>query len=233
MTGHVRRALSVVALIAVVSAGCNGADTPSDLGAAPTVTTSTVISSSAVTASPSTTTAVPTTSGTAAAPWAAPKLRSDQVPDVLVREWRAGGSRADCAALAPVDLGPAAGGTARRAEFGPGAWAVAWDVPGAPGRLASGAPCGDCGRGAVVVAGTGLEVERPAPTRPSVAVLPNVRRWADGSVARYGLEGGQGPAHLAQLEVAGQACVYNVSSFLGQPHLERLLDSLRFVQGAP
>ena len=205
---------ALIPLLITLLPGCSNGDD----GVAVTTTT------------PATTVAVPTTAALPAAPWGAPKLRADQVPAVLLREWEAGGSRAECAALAPSDLG-VPNGTPRRAEFGPGAWAVAWDVPGAPGRQPSGQPCASCGRGTVVVAGTGVDVGTAS--RPGPSVLPVTKRWADGSIARYGLEGSSGPAYLAQLEVSGQRCLYNVSSFLGQAHLERLLESLRFVQGAP
>lgn len=216
----------ITALLLAVLAGCSD-DDPSvgpdrSGGTAPTTTATTA------TTTPATTVPVPTTAALPAAPWAAPKLRADQVPAVLLQEWRAAGSPADCAALAPSDLGTAANGTPRRAEFGDRAWAVAWDVPGAPGRQPSGQPCPSCGRGTVVVAGTSLDVSDSLP-----GVLPGTRRWRDGSVAQYGLTGGTGPAYLAQLEVSGQRCLYNVSSFLGEAHLLRVLDSLRFVQGAP
>lgn len=219
-----------MALVVALAVGCSDDDPVTEPGqsAGTTVPTPTSIGPT----SPSTPAPTTTTTPLPAAPWAGPKLPSDQVPAVLLQEWRAGGAREDCAALAPADLGPAASGTPRRANFGERAWGVAWDVPGAPGRQASGEPCPSCGRGTVVVAGTGLDVgARGGP--PPAPVLPNVRRWADGSSARYGLEGGSGPAYLAQLEVAGERCLYNVVSFLGQAHLERLLDSLRFVEGAP
>lgn len=223
------RVLVGMALVVALAAGCRD-DDPGTTVTAPTSTTT-----APTTTVPTTTTTgagpTSTTSPLPAPPWAGPKLRGDQVPAVLVQEWRAGGAREDCAALAPADLGPAASGTPRRANFGDRAWAVAWDVPGAPGRQASGEPCSSCGRGTVVVAGTSLDVGPPG--APPPANLPNVRRWADGSSARYGPEGGTGPAYLAQLEVAGERCLYNVVSFLGQAHLERLLDSLRFVEGAP
>lgn len=210
----------MVAVLLVVLGAC----TSGDDGPEETATT--------VASAPPTTVVVPTTVRLPAAPWAAPKLRADQVPAVLLQQWRAGGSRADCAALAPSDLGAAATGTPRRADFGPDAWAVAWDVPGAPGVQPSGQPCPSCGRGTVVVAGT--TVREPIPGGlPSAAPLPNTRRWADGSAAQYGPTGGTGPGFLTQLRVAGQACLYNVTSYLSQEHLERLLESLRFVEGAP
>jgi len=225
-----------MALLVALMTGCSDGGSPSEPGQGAGTTASTVTPTTVAptTGPPTSGTVVPTstTSPLPAPPWAAPKLRADQVPAVLVQEWRAAGSRADCAALMPSDLGPATSGTARRAEFGDRAWAVAWDVPGAPGRSATGQPCADCGRGAVAVAGTSLDVPGSG-SLPGASVLPETRRWADGSVARYGLEGGSGPAFLAQLEVVGQACLYNVSSFLGQAHLERLLGSLRFVEGAP
>jgi hypothetical protein len=168
-----------------------------------------------VASTPTTTVVVPTTVRLPAAPWAGAKLRADQVPAVLLQQWRAGGSRADCAALAPSDLGAAATGTPRRADFGPDAWAVAWDVPGAPGVQPSGQPCPSCGRGTVVVAGTSVREPNP------------------GGLPQYGPTGGTGPGFLTQLRVSGQACLYNVTSYLSLEHLERLLESLRFVDGAP
>ena len=59
---------------------------------------------------------------------------------------------------------------------------------------------------------------------------PGHRSWADGSRADYGPEGGTGPNELAYLRIAGQGCLYNVWSRLGRPHLEQLLESLRFVR---
>lgn len=90
--------------------------------------------------------------------------------------------------------------------------------------------CPSCGRGAFLVAGTSLDADDAARhLRPDV--LSHERRWDDGSSARYGLEGGDGPAWHAQLEVAGQRCLYNLTSFLGRRHLEHLLDHFRFVEG--
>ena len=211
---------AAVAVLLILLGACTGGDGGS--GAAPT----TVATTSEPTLAVATTVPVP------AAPWAAPKLRRDQVPAVLLEQWRAGGSRADCAALAPSVLGAAANGTPRRAEFGPDAWAVAWDVPGAAGVQPSGQPCPSCGRGTLVVAGTALFEPRPD-RAPSPAVFANTRGWADGSVARYGHAGETGPRVGAQLRVAGQGCMYNVVSYLGQAHLEQILESLRFVEGTP
>jgi hypothetical protein len=59
---------------------------------------------------------------------------------------------------------------------------------------------------------------------------PHERRWADGSIAGYGPEGGTGPNQLAYLRIAGQGCLYNVWSRLGREHLEFLLEQLRFVE---
>ena len=53
--------------------------------------------------------------------------------------------------------------------------------------------------------------------------------WSDGSTAGYGPEAGTDPYELAYLRIAGQGCLYNVWSRLGQSHLVGLLSSIRFI----
>lgn len=144
------------------------------------------------------------------APWSRASLRWDQVPAAYRREWQKAANRAACAAIAPQSLGEGAGATPRAATFS-GGWAVAYDTPGV--------------RSAFGVAGTGSKAADPA-----YGDWPFVRRWADGSSAEYGPEGGSGPNQLAYLRIAGQQCLYNVWSRLGRDHLEYLLDQLRFVE---
>lgn len=143
-------------------------------------------------------------------PWAAEKLSADAVPGVYVTEWNEAENRRRCALIAPESLGAGEGGTPRGANFS-GGWGIAYDLPDL--------------RSAFGVAGTGAAAEDP-----SYQDWPNERLWADGSSALYGLEGGTGPNHLAYLHIAGQACLYNIWSRLGQEHLEHLLSSLRYVE---
>ena len=91
-----------------------------------------------------------------------------------------------------------------------GGWAVAYDRPDL--------------RGAFGIAGSGTTAEG------ATYAWPDTLRWADGSSAGYGPEGGTGPNQLAYLRIAGQGCLYNVWSRLGRAHLERLLAELRFVE---
>lgn len=162
-----------------------------------------------------------------AAPWSQPALRPDQVPAVLLSEWRQAENRATCAALAPQTLGDYQDAQPRTAYFS-GGWAIAYDNPGLPGRNPDGTFCPNCGRGAFGIAGTGVNVEPQ-----DIRRWPQQRVWADGSAAGYGPTGGEGPGHLAYVQVKGQRCLYNVWSFLGQEHLESLLNQLRLVQAAP
>ena len=142
------------------------------------------------------------------APWSAPPLAPGSVPPVLLEQWRRAENRTSCAPLAPARIAaPAA--EPRAATFG-GGWGVAWDTPGT--------------RSAFGVAGTGVE-----PSPDTYDDWPYQVRWADGSRAGYGPEGGDGPNQLAYLRVAGQRCLYNVWSRLGVAHLEELLSALRFV----
>jgi len=124
--------------------------------------------------------------------------------------------------------GPGSGAAARVANFGPAAWAVAFDKAGLPGTDADGKPSADSGRSAYGVAGTSLDI---------VVALTGGwtahRVWADGSRADYGPDGGAGTGWRADLYVRGQRCLYNVWSALGREHLEQLLDGIRMVSGTP
>jgi hypothetical protein len=144
------------------------------------------------------------------APWTAPSLRWSQLPAAYRTEWQKAANRRTCAAIAPSSLGEGAAATARSATFS-GGWAVAYDTPAT--------------RSAFGVAGTGSKASDPA-----YSEWPFVRRWADGSSAEYGPEGGSGDNQLAYLRIAGQECLYNVWSRLGRRHLEHLLDHMRFVE---
>lgn len=143
-----------------------------------------------------------------AAPWSGDTLGADEVPAEYTRAWRAAENRASCALVAPV-AARVTGARARIAQFA-GGWAVAYDTP----RV----------RSAFGVAGTGT-----TPDATTFDAWPNRRRWADGSSAGWGPEGGTGPNELSYLRIAGQECLYNVWSRLGGEHLDRLLLELRFV----
>ena len=143
------------------------------------------------------------------APWSNATLRRGAVAPVFATQWQAADNRASCGLLAPVALGEGQGATPRAATFS-GGWAVAYDLPDV--------------RSAFGIAGTGSLA-----TDPSYDAWPLRQRWADGSTAGYGPEGGTGPNQLAYLRIAGQRCLYNVWSRLGQQHLEYLLQQLRFV----
>ncbi|MBV9772820.1 MAG: hypothetical protein JO040_02680 [Gemmatimonadetes bacterium] len=148
----------------------------------------------------------------AAAPWGQAPLPAASVPSVFLAQWRKAENRASCTPLAPLSAGSEKA-SARAAYFG-GGWGVAYDLPGL--------------RSAFGVAGTGVDA-----AGPSYSDWPYERRWADGSSAGYGPEGGTGPSQLAYLRIPGQGCLYNVWSRLGREHLESLLERLRFVTGSP
>ncbi len=143
------------------------------------------------------------------APWSGARLPAASVPTVYAAEWRKAGNRATCAPLAPASVDPYAAARPRAATFS-GGWAVAYDLPDR--------------RSAFGVAGAGVSA-----AGPSYSGWPHRIRWADGSTAEYGPEGGTGPNQLAYLRIPGQDCLYNVWSSLGREHLEQLLGRLRFV----
>ena len=144
------------------------------------------------------------------APWSAAPLPSADVPAVYRSEWQRAENRHSCALLVPATLGDGAGAKPRAAVFS-GGWAVAYDQ----GSL----------RSAFGIAGSGT-----TPDSTTYDDWPHRIRWADGSSAGYGPEGGTGPNQLAYLRVRGQDCLYNVWSRLGVVHLEHLLSQLRFVK---
>lgn len=143
------------------------------------------------------------------APWQQPALAGSAVPAAYGEQWAKAANRATCAPIAPAALGEAVGAVPRAATFS-GGWGVAYDLPG--------------NRSAFGVAGAGVTAGAPGQ-----ATWPHELRWADGSTAGYGPEGGTGPNQLAYLQIAGQRCLYNVWSRLGREHLEYLLGQLRYV----
>ncbi|MDQ2826308.1 MAG: hypothetical protein M3Y04_05035 [Actinomycetota bacterium] len=161
-------------------------------------------------------------------PWAAPRLAPADVAPTLLAAWGQDSKGQGCAALALTAIGPGSGAAARVANFGPGAWAVAFDKAGLPGTDADGKPSPDSGRSAYGVAGTSLDIV-VAHTGGWTAH----KVWADGSRADYGPDGGAGTVWMADLYVRGQRCLYNVWSALGREHLEQLLDGIRMVSGTP
>lgn len=143
-----------------------------------------------------------------AAPWSRDTLAYDRVPAEYLQAWRAAENRSSCALIAPSN--PRVSNARPRIAHFAGGWAVAYDTPSV--------------RSAFGVAGTGT-----SPETPTHDAWPHRRRWADGSSAGWGPEGGTGPNQLAYLSIAGQSCLYNVWSRLGEEHLSTLLLQLRFV----
>jgi hypothetical protein len=146
------------------------------------------------------------------APWSSPPLAGDAVPGHYLAQWRKADNRATCAPIAPADTADRPDARPRAANFS-GGWAVAYDEPGL--------------RSAFGVAGAGIEA-----TGAGDSIWPDSITWADGSIASYGLEGGTGPGYVAYLEIAGQGCLYNLWSNLGEAHLLALLHKLRRVETA-
>ncbi len=185
--------------------------------------------------------------------WAGPALTPGDVPAALLNAWRsansAGGS---CPLLAFDDLGAAAGAVLRSRNGADDLmWAVSWDLAEGPGRNASGTGnseyCADCGWSVV-----GLQASLLPSQDNSLARLPVTHTWSDGSRAWVMSEGtmlsGGIPDELmsyvdadsgqplvshpyrAVLEVPGSECGYDLWSFLGEEHVEYLLQHLRWVE---
>lgn len=158
-------------------------------------------------------------------PWAAPPLPPASVPVPVVESWGRSSTRTDCPAMSFDGYGAGEGGNPRAADFGPDAWAVAWDKPGAPGQVPSGEDSPTAGRSTFGIAGIG----KLSPSDPTKGAA-HQRRWADGSAVGYGPSSDSTTLWAAHLRVATTACpLYRVWSNLGQRHLEDLLERLRFV----
>lgn len=146
------------------------------------------------------------------APWLGAPLPASSVAPVYLEQWDRAANRGSCALVVFAEPGTVGQGATPRAATFSGGWAVAYDLPNL--------------RSAFGVAGAGVSAGEPAYDE-----WPYRMRWADGSTAGYGPEGGTGPNLLAYLRITGQDCLYNVWSRLGRAHLEHLLASLRFVSG--
>lgn len=217
------RRIAVVACLVVTAASCSGEQ--DSLPPATSTTTTTSTPNTTTTSAPPDSTTTTTQPAVAQPPWAQPALDPTILSPVLQEEWGSAENRESCAALYPDGATSlAAGATVRGAAFA-GGWGVAWDLDSGPGRNPDGTYCEDCGRGVFGVAGVPVEGADPP--------FPNQLEWSDGSFALYGVEGnadpGSGAPWLAFLDVSGQACLYNVWSFLGENHLLAVLSSLRFV----
>lgn len=220
------RGITAGLLLALALAGCDRAPAP----LAPEDASPSASQEATVTPSASPTTGEPAEPA-GAPPWVAPPLAQDDVPAILVQEWHRASAEAEprmCPALAPDGLDGLAEASPRKANFGSGAWAVAWDWPGHPGRHGSGEYCENCGRGTFGVAGQPVN---PEFTGDLTGTWPDRRRWDDGSAMGWGLEGGGGPGWLAYVTVANAHCSYNVWSTESEEHLLALIGSLRFVEG--
>ncbi len=158
----------------------------------------------------------------AAAPWGAEHLAADAAPRQLLQAWGRAENQGWCAPLAPATLGAGQGARAR-AGAAPGGWSLEYDRRGTAGIGADGGLCETCGRGAFGVTGTAMSAEDAEDLLGAGATV-----LADGG--RIDVQSGSDdPAAVATLVVPGQDCVYQVWSFLGRPHLDELVASLRLV----
>jgi serine/threonine protein kinase len=233
-------AVAAVALLVVV-AGTAGAfglprlvDQLNRGGGTPSVPTTTVAAAPVTTAEPTGTTASGlvivdgvrlTRSGLA--PWSNPRVAKADVPPIAVAEWQRSGLAPTCPLATYTDFGAAKGATPRKADFGDGQWAVAWDKPGLPGVEPSGAPCEHCGRSVFGIAA----LENPEPV-PADNERPVRRVFDDGSTIVTGPEGldETARAHNGVLRLKDSRCGYQVWSELGADHLAHLVEHLRFVR---
>ncbi len=148
-------------------------------------------------------------------------------PEPLAEQWFGSANRRWCAGLVPAGLETTRRATVRAAEY-PTGWAIAYDLPTGPGQEPDGSDCADCGRSAFGVVGTG----RTHAADP-VAGDANSLLWSDGSRAGWddAPVADSATKRVAEVVVAGQGCVYEVWSNLGEAHLVTVVEGLRLVEG--
>jgi len=151
------------------------------------------------------------------APWASEHMALQAAPAALVRAWRTADNRTWCAPVAPTTLG---GSVRARTGEVEGGWMVEFDRTGAPGVMANGRTCARCGRAAFGIVGTSMTPDQEEDAVPA---------FNDGSRTEIEAPVERGEAAAATLTVAGQGCVYQVWSFLGEDHVRELVQSLRLV----
>ena len=167
-------------------------------------------------------------------PWSGGVITAGAAREVGIADWRQSSPGPQDRLILPADVGLSPQARVRRAEFGDGQWAVAWDDPGKPGVFPTGGYCGDCGRGTVGIASQAGGVD---PTRNTRFQLD----WNDGTKLGYGplaavrddlseVPDGQ---WRALISVPGHSSGYVLWSYNGREHLEHLIGQLRFVAGAP
>jgi hypothetical protein len=165
-------------------------------------------------------------------PWAGGAIGRDAVPEVALAEYDKSGMGPDCPLMTFADLGEAAGAIPRRADFGEGQWATAWDSQGFPGVEASGVPCPDCGRGALGIAsvldpGDPIVDDEGASTSMAFDDGSTVAIF-DGDPVTEDNDGIQ--RYAATVRMPGNVCVYSLWSYLSLEHLEFLITNLRTVE---
>ena len=160
-------------------------------------------------------------------PWSEEPMTRQDAPAVLLSAWSHAPNREACAPIAPRSLGEGAGARARAGELD-GGWSLEFDRRGQRGIGRDGQICERCGRATFGVAGTAMTPEELADLEHGADAPP--ASFRDGSHAAVSPE--EDGVVAATITIAGQGCVYQVWSFLGQAHVEELVRELRRVDVA-
>ena len=152
------------------------------------------------------------------APWAGALVPASSLSETVATALEGAENRSWCAPMVPASAGEPA-----RAATLAGGWALEFDQRGAPGVRANGNACARCGRAAFGVAGTSMSTDEAV----DIDEAAPLAMFNDGSTQDVIAEDGVASATLT---VGGQGCVYQVWSFLGEDHLNSLLEELRFVE---
>lgn len=210
---------SAVLAAAVALGGCSGDD--DETSATPETTTTTggaTTSSGPPDVTTATGTPATTPDGQLVAPWESNGMvAAEDVDADLVDSWKSARNAETCRLIVAADLGPELAGAKLTIENVPNedGWQYYWR------------------KGGAVLQVIGLF---PVPETPRPALFS--KRYADGSVVRYGPESGDEPvntvdpettANEAALQIPGQGCEYRIYDTLGKSHIERVIDQVRLV----
>ena len=185
--------------------------------------TTEMVASTSSTTPGATTVSATTTGELPAAPWRAPAVAREAVPEAYAAAWDRARNRATCALLFPIDGGPALQEAEATADPTPGD--NGWDI------FLTG--------GAASIEVLGL-FDKASQTQKAPGAATYTRTWADGSVAKYGADvGNAAPGTYdpnispfeAVLTLPDQSCAYRIYDTLGKDHIEFLFDRLRLMAG--
>jgi len=219
MRAAVAGGIVVVMAAAAMFAGAGGGgdDEPAES------TTTSTLAETTTTATTVAPTTAPTAAGDPEAPWRTGTVPQADVDKDVIAAWDKAKNKAVCGLLVPSEFGP--GMDEPNASSTPITDNAGWEV--------------SFRQGASVLQIQGLFTKESRTARTEREIFS--RRWADGSVARYGPDARneedpnpdpETTANEATLLLPDQDCAYVLYDTRGRSEMEFILEHLHFVEGA-